>query len=327
VLPRSPFPRWHVAAGCRGSVASSVRVSLGVRRECDGCGGASAVAVVPAGTLSRRPLLSPLPVLSRRKRYDVAVGSADDNGPHVPRSSEDSASGTAEASAAAEPHTVGVGVGVGVGVAVGVGDAVGVAHTVGVAVADGARSAHGVRVGVGDGDGVALGVGVGVGVAVGVAVADGVAIGDVLAHAAGEVTGEAARCHSSSPASHWCGSGGRNSKYSTWPVFSLTHANTYWLPGWIASCCFDEALAASAAPTPMPVHATAVVARINFSLGAAKPIVILPNRCFMALQIVALAPCTSCVLRVYFWVEAGFQAGIGPWRGRVPSRSTICKSR
>jgi hypothetical protein len=43
-----------------------------------------------------------------------------------------------------------------------------------------------------------------------------------------------------------CSSGWRNSKYFTASVFSLTYANTYWLLGWIASTCLDEALAASA---------------------------------------------------------------------------------
>jgi hypothetical protein len=101
---------------------------------------------------------------------------------------------------------------------------------------------------------------------------------------------------------HWCGSGWRNSKYSTVPVFSLTHANTYWLAGWIARACLGEALAANATPAPIPAHATAVAARIIFSLGAANaspsPIVILPNRRLLALQIVAPALCTECALNV-----------------------------
>jgi hypothetical protein len=69
---------------------------------------------------------------------------------------------------------------------------------------------------------------------------------------------------------HWCGSGVRNSKYSTAPVFSLTHANTYALPGWVASTCLGEVLAASAAPTPIPANAITVAAAIIFSLGPAN---------------------------------------------------------
>jgi hypothetical protein len=65
----------------------------------------------------------------------------------------------------------------------------------------------------------------------------------------------------------------------------------------------DEALAANATPTPIPVHATAVVARMIFSLGAANAspsrMVILPNRRLLALQIVASALCTSCALSVH----------------------------
>ena len=62
----------------------------------------------------------------------------------------------------------------------------------------------------------------------------------------------------------------RNSKYSTAPVFSLTHANTYWLLGCVASTCLGELLAASATPTPIPANAITVAAMIAFSLGAAN---------------------------------------------------------
>jgi hypothetical protein len=106
------------------------------------------------------------------------------------------------------------------------------------------------------------------GVAVGLRVAEGVG----EAHVDGEAddAGAAARCHSSSPESHWCGSGVRNSKYSTAPDFSLTHANTYWLDDWIARTCGDEALAESAQPAPMPPNATTLAARVIFSLGGAN---------------------------------------------------------
>jgi hypothetical protein len=81
-------------------------------------------------------------------------------------------------------------------------------------------------VGVGDEHGVAVAVGVVVGDGVTSGVEVGVGVGE--GHVDGDAVGAAARCHSSSPASHWCGSGVRNSKYSTAPDFSLTQANTYW---------------------------------------------------------------------------------------------------
>jgi hypothetical protein len=85
-----------------------------------------------------------------------------------------------------------------------------VAVAVGVAVAPAEGVAHGL-VQVGAGAGVRQGVGVADAVGEGVAVAVGVGVADAVGDAQ-TVTGPAARCHSSSPARHWCGSGALNSK-------------------------------------------------------------------------------------------------------------------
>jgi hypothetical protein len=103
----------------------------------------------------------------------------------------------------------------------------------------------------------------------------GKSVGNEVGNAVGYVAGWAARCHSSSPGLHWCGSGLLNSKYSTCPVFSLTQANTYSPAGCVAGVDVVFATARSTVKVPVPATASAAAAKTILILGVTCRIVIL----------------------------------------------------
>jgi hypothetical protein len=100
-------------------------------------------------------------------------------------------------------------------------------------------------------------------------------VGNAVGNEVGYVAGSAARCQSSSPGLHWCGSGLLNSKYSTCPVFSLTQANTYSPAGCVAGVDVVFATARSTVKVPVPATASAAAAKTILILGVTCRIVIL----------------------------------------------------
>lgn len=100
-------------------------------------------------------------------------------------------------------------------------------------------------------------------------------VGNEVGYEVGYVAGSAARCHSSSPGLHWCGSGLLNSKYWTAPVLEFTQANTYSPAGCAAGVDVVFATALTTVKVPVPATASAAAAKTILILGVTCRIVIL----------------------------------------------------